>query len=39
MECWNIDPIDRPSFSKLEQMLGSMLEEADKQVTQIIQLV
>ncbi|XP_069946916.1 vascular endothelial growth factor receptor kdr-like isoform X4 [Cherax quadricarinatus] len=31
LECWNSDPLERPSFSNLEQSLGEILGEAEKQ--------
>nr|WOX59908.1 receptor tyrosine kinase PVR1A1 [Carcinus maenas] len=31
LECWNTDPMDRPSFTILEASLGEMLGEAQRQ--------
>ena len=35
LECWASEPMERPSFSKLEAALGLMLGNAEKQVIEI----
>ncbi|XP_071519628.1 vascular endothelial growth factor receptor 1-like isoform X1 [Panulirus ornatus] len=31
LDCWNSEPLERPTFSNLEQRLGEILGEAEKQ--------
>lgn len=31
LDCWNSDPLERPSFTSLEESLGEMLGEAQRQ--------
>lgn len=37
-ECWHPKPLSRPSFTKLAETIGSMLEESVKQVCSKIAL-
>lgn len=34
-ECWQSQPVMRPSFSQLAQKLGEMLEDTVRQVSKI----
>lgn len=33
LKCWDVEPKKRPSFSKLSECLGDLLEESTKRVS------
>lgn len=32
-ECWNVKPLERPTFTKLAERLGYMLEDSVRKVS------